>query len=501
MLNLLTSKQTREVDSHTISTKPISSIDLMEEASRAFVNAFRNEFADKTELISIYCGTGNNGGDGLAVARMLKEDGYVIHVIVARFTEKSSIEFETNLKKLSLTGISILEISDVGELPEENSNVIIDALLGSGLNKALEGELKKIVDYLNSLQKTIVSIDVPTGLPTEGTIDLHASVIKAKLVITFQRPKINFFFPESAIGLERFIVVDIGLDEKYIEGQITEWKLIEAKDISIRFRPRKNFSHKGTFGNALIVAGSQETMGAALLCVDACLHTGAGITTAYIPKKGLISLNTRIPEAVAYLRNKDALPTKSELIKYQSIAVGSGLGKSKSEIKLVKFLLKEARVPMVLDADALNIIADNPLFLRQLPINCILTPHLKEFDRLFGTHTSWLDRIKTAQVIAIKHQIIILLKNKYSFIILPNGKVLINPTGNPAMAVGGMGDVLTGMIASFLAQGYKAEDAAILGCYLHGKTGDVLKEEKGMNSIPPRYIIEKLPEIILKSNS
>lgn len=494
MLNLLTSRQIRETDAYTISHNAMSSLDLMESASHAFVREFKLRISNRDETISIYCGTGNNGGDGLAIARLLKEEGYDrLSVKIIPFA-RSTPDFRANLKRLHLTGIPLIELSESKGFPEEQAVIIIDAILGTGLNKPLEGWLKLLIDHLNKLQKRVFAVDIPSGLPSEGIIDPGESILKAELAISFQRPKINFFFPESAKALDQFMVVPIGLDENYIQGLPGNWKLISDQDIRQYLKPRKRFSHKGSYGHALIIAGNTATMGAALLCADACLHSGAGLTTACIPQSGLTALNTRSPEIMALVRPEAW--SEMDLDKYNSIALGPGLGRVPETEKILKSVLALKTSGLVLDADALNILSDKPDLLKSLPGMTILTPHLKEFDRMFGDHSSWWDRLETARSKAREFNLVILLKNQYSFIVLPDGDTLINPTGNPAMAVGGMGDILTGMIAGFLAQSYQPVQAAVLASYIHGKAGDELHRTKGMFSIPPRYITAILAEII-----
>ncbi|WP_139377432.1 NAD(P)H-hydrate dehydratase [Daejeonella lutea] len=285
----------------------------------------------------------------------------------------------------------------------------------------------------------------------------------------------------------------IGLDEDYIQALKSNWKFVEEQDIRNIIKERKAFSHKGTYGHALIIAGSQETMGAALLCADACLHSGIGLITACIPESGLTALNTRSPEIMARARGENF--KTEELNNYSSIALGPGIGTQEETVLILKAVLANYHAPMVFDADALTLLSTLPDLLEKLPALSILTPHMKEFDRMFGDHKSWWDRIETARQKATVLNVIIVLKNQYSFIVMPDGAVFVNPTGNPAMAVGGTGDVLTGMITGFMAQGYSPSDAAVVGCYLHGKAGDDLKNA-GMNSIPPRYLIEKLPFVI-----
>lgn len=472
MLKLLTSAQIREADNFTIENQPISSIDLMEAAADAFADIFIQEFPDYDKRISIYCGTGNNGGDGLAIARILYQKGYQdVSVKIARFSDKSSPDFELNRRRLEHTQIPVTDLTGTG-FPAEDADIIIDAILGSGLNKPPAGSWKSLVKYINDLGRTVVAVDIPTGFPSEGIIKPGTAMINAELVITFQRPKINFLLPESESVFNRFEVADIGLDESFIQSQNSGWNLIEGRDIREIIRPRKQFSHKGTYGHALIVAGEEQTMGAALLCAGACLHTGAGLTTACIPAAGLVSLNTRYPEIMALIRHDESFDFP-DLKRYNSIAAGPGMGVGQRAADLLKKITGQFSKPIVADADALNILAENPKLLRKLPKNSILTPHVKEFDRLFGQHAGWWQRLQTAKEQASALELFIVLKNRYTFIVSPDQEVFINPTGGPSMATGGMGDVLTGMIVSFLAQGYEPLHASMLGTYIHGLCGQL----------------------------
>jgi len=496
MLILLTSEQTGQADKFTIAARKITSGELMESAACAFVAAFKGYYILRDIAISVYCGTGNNGGDGLAIARLLKEQGYDnISVKIARFNSTLSDDFRSNLKLLNLTGIPVTDISANEDCPLEDAEILIDALLGSGLSRPLNDDFEKLVRYLNSLHKTVVSVDVPTGLPSEGVMTKGATIMNAALAISFQRPRINFYFPESGPFIKRFRFVDIGLDESFIQSQTSGWKLLESDDVRSIIKPREAFTHKATYGHALIIAGSRETIGAALLCADACLHSGAGLTTACIPTEGLAPLNAASPEIMALVRD-EAKEVQIDKLRFQAIAVGPGMGIGEAQVKLLRGIINTISLPIVLDADALTILSKHPDLINKLPSNAILTPHVKEFDRLFGVHNNWWERIEKARMVAARHQIVIVLKNQYTFVVLPDNDVIINPTGNPAMATGGMGDVLTGIIVALLAQGYTARQAALAGCYLHGKTGDVLKESCGMHSIPPRYLIRKLPEVI-----
>lgn len=488
MRKILTAMQMLQVDAETLKSFSISSHALMEQASMAFVQKFCDLIPDTDASILVLCGTGNNGGDGLAIARLLQSSGYSdISVLIFRSNGKESSDFAVNLDLLKKAPISILDWT-AESLPLINEDVIVDALLGIGLNRPLSGELLKLTHYVNQLEKHVIAVDIPTGMPSEGRMDPGNTILKAKEVITFQLPKLNFFLPESVSGLDQFSVVPIGLDENLIANVLSDYSVLEDSDISGIYKTRGSFSHKGTYGKALIIAGDTRTVGAALLCAGACLQAGAGLTTACIPEDSELALNIRNPE-VMFLKESDL---EEQWGGFTAIAIGPGLGDRSG---MLTRLLSLTRKPILLDADALNFLSRNKELLLRLPANSILTPHMKEFDRLFGDSGSWWDRLKLAKKKAKEFELIIILKNRYSFIVLPSGQVHINPTGNPAMASGGMGDVLSGVITAFLAQGYTAQEASVLGCYIHGRAGDELARE-GMAIISASVLAMKIPFII-----
>ncbi len=498
MLPLLTTPQIREADAYTIAHEPIASIDLMERASKAFVGWFINHFPDKDKQIGVFCGTGNNGGDGLAIARMLHDHQYKkIEVTVARFSDKWTDDFNINLKRAKDMGLPLTEIAPGQELQEIKSELLIVALLGTGLNKPLEGEFKRLVNHINNQQKTVVAVDVPAGLFSDGEMPKDAVALKTDLVITFQQPKINFLLPESAPYIKCWEAVNIGIDEQFVRSLNSPYQAIEEKDIRRMLRPRQPFSNKGTYGHTLIVAGQPETMGAALLCASACVYAGSGLTTACVPQSGLTALNSYMPEIMAIIRDGDLLPS----IRYENfnaLAIGPGLGKDEQAAELLTDVLINYKRPMVLDADALNLLAANRELWRSVPANSILTPHVKEFDRLFGDHESWWQRIQTGIQKAQEHSVCLLLKNDYTIIMTPAGKVFFNTTSNAAMAVGGMGDILTGIIAALLAQKYTPEEACLLGAYLHGKAGDELAMPNRLNVVLPSQVAARIPAVTAK---
>lgn len=496
MLPILTARQIHDADAYTITHEPISSVDLMERASKAFVSCFTHHFPLKTQTISVYCGTGNNGGDGLAIARMLSEHGYTqLNVKIALFSDKATDDFNTNLHRLQHMNIPLLELRNEEGFPPEDSVILIDALLGSGLNKPLSGDYERLVKHLNLLERTVVAVDVPTGLFTEGPIVKDAIVLKSDLVITFQQPKINFLLPESGPFMEAWEAVDIRLDDSFLQLLNSPYQLIEEKDVRNLLKPRRKFSNKGSYGHALIVAGQAKTMGAALLCSSACAYAGAGLTTACIPESGLTALNSYQAEVMAIVREKNKLP-EIEWDKFSTMAIGPGLGKDDDALALLKTILANYSKPLVIDADALNLLSVHQELLQQLPQGSIITPHMKEFDRLFGEHTSWWERLQTLQQKARELHINIVLKNDYTITGTPDGQLYFNTTSNAAMASGGMGDILTGIITALLAQRYTPEQACLIGIYLHGKAGDVLALPNKLHAVLPGQVAAKVPEVM-----
>lgn len=496
MLPLLTSPQIREADAYTIAHEPITSINLMERAAKAFVGWFVNHFPDKKQPISVYCGTGNNGGDGLAIARMLTDHHYkAVNVKVVRFSAKASDDFNANLERLQKVPMTDIKSGD--EFSAEDGAIIIDAILGTGLNKPLAGDHKKLVQHLNTLQKTIVSVDIPTGFFAEGVIDPKAEVLKADLVITFQQAKINFLLPESGPFINCWEAVNIGIDEGFVQSLNSPYQYLEEKDMRKLIKPRHKFSNKGTYGHALIVAGQAKTMGAALLSSAGCAYAGSGLTTACVPESGLTALNSYLPEIMAIIRQGDDIP-EIKWDKFTAMGIGPGLGDDESSLALLTYILTNYHKPVVIDADALNLIAAHKELWALVPEGSILTPHMKEFDRLFGEHNSWWVRLQTAIAKAKEHKVCIVLKNDYTITATPDGKAYFNSTSNAAMASGGMGDVLTGVITALLAQKYSPAEACIIGNYIHGKAGDELALPNRMNVVLPGKLAAQLPYTMAK---
>ena len=494
MKTLLTSAQMRTADEFTIINTPITSLKLMERAANAFVDAFLLDGYTTDIPIAIFCGKGDNGADGLVIARLLIAKGFSkISVNVVDFSEKQRDNFTVNLEKLKSNNIDILYINKPNQIYVDPKAIVVDAIFGSGLNKPLAGDFELLVRVINDLGNKIYAVDVPSGFFTDGEMSASYNGIRAFKTICFQRPKINFYFPESSAATKCFSTVNIGLSEKYLMNVATTFFLTEKKDIKKMLKPRQIFSHKGTYGHALVVAGNENTMGAALLCSTGCLGAGVGLTTACIPQSGLTALNTLLPEVMAMPR--DDYTNVENSGKFQVIAIGPGLGVSAAHSRLLGNLLSLDK-SLVIDADALNMLSNEKEWLEKIPLNSVITPHVKEFDRLFGHHDSWWARVETAKQKATELNTVIVLKNQFTFVCLPDGTTHINPTGNPAMAQGGMGDILTGIIASFIAQGYNASQSAIIGCYVHGRAGDSLAKKSFV--VSASAVARRVPKEIKK---
>jgi NAD(P)H-hydrate epimerase len=492
MIKLLNSEQLKTADEFSISQQRIRSIDLMERAAEAFVRCLRNiEHLPSSPSWYVFCGYGNNGGDGLAIARLLKADHEDVNVFYLADRTEYSEDFMINLDRLKRQkGLNPKPIESVRDFPSISQDaVIIDALFGSGLNKPLRGLAQKLVNYLNEHDASRVAVDIPSGLfadrLTTGTT-FHASC-----TISFHSPKLAFFFPENAEAVGYFRIVDIGLSEEVIDSMTTANFLLAEDDMRGLLRRRKKFDHKGKYGHALIHAGSVGKMGAAILCARACARTGAGLTTAHIPLNQSYALNVATPEVMTREYGKGAIGFKN-MKEMTAFAAGPGMGTGSAAKSAMLNLLREVHAPVVLDADAITLLATEKKWTKLLPPRTILTPHLKEFERVAGITTNWLERHQRQSELSVKHSIYIVLKGAYTCITTPEGNSFFNPTGNPGMAKGGSGDVLTGMIVSLLAQYYPPQDACLLGVYLHGLAADLAVDYKSQQSLLASDIIDNI---------
>lgn len=485
---ILNVSQIREAEKDAIQRNFDSSLALMENAAVSFVEALEKQGIDSKKII-IVCGTGNNGGDGFAICRILKEKGFDARCVLVKFSETLSKDCQTNKNRLD----DVTVLDETTPIPDFSQyDIIIDAIFGSGLNKPIIGFTANIVEAINNAGRKVYSVDIPSGLMCE-TISISKKIVKATHVISFQRPKLSFFFPESSPYMKHWEVVNIGLNESFLQKQDASNYLLD-ENILDNVKPRERQSHKGTYGHALLMAGSYGKIGAAVLSTRACLRSGVGLLTTKVPKCGYEIIQTTAPEAMCLTDENTEILTKlpSDLTKYDAIGFGPGIGKHDLTAELMKNLLREKLPPLVLDADAINILSQRKEFLALLPKNTILTPHIKEFDRLVGPSQNSEERFKKQREFSQKNTCIIVLKNAHTSISSPNGNLFFNTSGNQGMATGGSGDVLTGIITGLLAQKYDPLFAALIGVYFHGKAGDNALKEKCFNSMIASDIIESL---------
>jgi NAD(P)H-hydrate epimerase len=497
-MKILSTIQIREADQFTIAHEPVSSVDLMERAAGKCSEWLSGKFSDSVSYV-VVCGNGNNGGDGLAIARQLKSKGGDVNVFIVRAAEKDSADFTANLKRLEENKINFTVIGNDLQFPSNNEYIIVDAIFGSGLSREPEGNAAAIIDKINASPAQKISIDIPSGLfGDDNSGNSYKHTVRADYTLTFQQPKLAFLFPESGKFTGKFIVLDIGLHPDFIAQAQTPYHFITHDEVKNMIRPRGKFSHKGNFGHALLVAGSEGKAGAAVLCAKACLRSGAGLLSLNVPEIANEILQTSVPEAMLQVndsekfisgRIKTGQATETE---FSAIGMGPGLGTNKETEHAMKLLLNEYAGPLVFDADAINILSENKTWLAFLPKGTILTPHPGEFDRLAGKHDSGFARLKPAQELARKNGIYIVLKGAHTAVVCPDGNVFFNSSGNAGMATGGSGDVLTGIITGLRAQNYPPQAACILGVYLHGLAGDIAASVQSENGLVAGDIVENI---------
>ena len=498
MLKILSSSQVRGLDRFTIDHEPISPIDLMERACRSFVDWFVLRFRAEKK-IGIVCGPGNNGGDGLGIARMLKELGYPVKVWIVRGSTAESESFTINLERLpDKVGVyAISTESDRGLF--SGCDVLVDALFGSGLSRPVEGIFAQVIACINQTDATRIAIDIPSGLFADA--HSHGAVVEARHTVSFHLPKLAFLFPENSRWVGHWHIVDIGLSKEFIQSAAVQNYFVTEKSIRKILRPRSHFSHKGDFGHALLIAGSHGKIGASVLAAKAALRSGLGLLTVHAPACGYSILQSTVPEAmvsVDVLENHFSSPPEISL--FSSLGIGPGLGQDSETVKALAKVLKQFKKPMVIDADALNMLAGSRELLELVPGESILTPHPKEFERLAGSWNNDFERLGLLRNFSAKLKSIVVLKGAHTAIACPDGTIYFNATGNPGMAKGGSGDVLTGMITALLAQGYPPREAALLGVYLHGLAGDITAGELGQNSMTATDLIDRIPHSFKKLN-
>jgi NAD(P)H-hydrate epimerase len=499
MVKVFTVDKIRKADQYTIDNEPTTSIELMERAAnRAFEFLYKSLLKGVNKLhFTFFCGIGNNGGDGLVMARRCQDAGIAHKLYVVELSEDYSDDFEENLKLYRGTGGKCEFLnSDQSEFELQAETTVVDCIFGTGLNRKVEGFATDVIQQINEQTTFTVAVDIPSGLFAEDNNENEAHlIVQADYTLSFQFPKLAFFFPQNEVFVGNWHLIDIGLHPQYIRETRSDYAWMERTDISSMLIARPDFSHKGTYGHALLMSGSEGKFGAAILAAKAALRSGLGLLSLQIARMGNDILQSTVPEAMVVL--DEAEKCLSEFKgggNYSALGIGPGIGQSEETINLLKRLIQESTIPMLLDADALNILAKNPTWLSFLPANTILTPHPGEFKRLAGKWGDDYERLQKQIDFAKKYQIYVILKGRYTSVVSPEGKVFFNSTGNSGMAKGGSGDALSGIITSLLAQGYHTQEACILGVYVHGLAGDIAAQEKGKVSMLPSDLIEALPQ-------
>ncbi|MHA4842707.1 NAD(P)H-hydrate dehydratase [Flavitalea antarctica] len=482
-MQIFSASQIHQWDEYTIKNEPISSLDLMERAAGACFRWLMAKGYNKSSF-TIFCGKGNNGGDGLAIARMLSINGQTVVVYILEFGHKGTDDFQQNLAALHTTNAVIRFIStEEGMYPVPKDDIIIDAIFGSGLNREPRDLNASIIKHINRSGCKVISIDIPSGLSADQSSKNYVHIV-AQHTLTFQQYKLAFLMPENEEACGQILSLDIGLHPGFLLEKRSNNHLVDRSLIQRIYKSRNDFSHKGSFGHALIIAGSYGKMGAAILATNACLRSGVGLCTVHVPGCGFEIMQTSCPEAMTETDEGERYNTRlaNPTERYACIGIGPGLGQEAETSLLLHNLINNYPLPLVIDADALNLISANHALLAQLPPGSILTPHPKEFERLFGKTDNDFERMDTASRMARELNIIIVLKGHFTLIATPEQNYF-NTTGNSGMATGGTGDTLTGIITGLLAQKYKPEDAAVLGVYLHGLAGDIAAGETGKEAL------------------
>lgn len=501
-MKILDVEHIRLADKFTIENEPIKSIDLMERAASQLFKWIKKRITKKT-TVNIFAGPGNNGGDGLALARLLIDKGFKVKVCIVLFTTKFSEDFKLNLNRLkALDDNVIFEIKDESDLPDhiEVNEIIVDAILGSGLSRQISGLAADVVHYINNQACIKIALDVPSGLFADKfTGGIQSPIIRADYTLSFQLPKFCFMMPENDVFCGKWQILNIGLSADFINSAPTANFYMTGKDVIPMLKPRPKFSHKGSYGHALLIAGGYGKIGAAVLSARAAIKSGLGLLHVHIPKSAWKILQTACPEAMLSIdRYENYFSQLPDLSPFNSIGIGPGLGMENQSVMAFKLLIQSASVPLVIDADALNMLSENKTWLAFLPKNSVLTPHPGEFKRLVGEWDNDFEKIEKQRSLAVKHKLTIVLKGANTSVCLPDGNIYFNSSGNAGMACGGSGDVLTGLITGLIARGYSSQQAAVIGVYLHGLAGDIAAKKEGYEAMSAGSMIESIPKAFKK---
>lgn len=498
-MKIFKTENIRSADEFTIKNEPVSSILLMERAAIACTNWISLHCKNHTKF-AVFCGNGNNGGDGFAIARLLYLKGFDVDVFINQSNKKFSDNTQQNYKRLKeISGVSVKDYTEIEKYNFDEKTIIIDALFGTGLSRKLEGIYKKLIESLNSKKNPKISIDIPSGMFADKLNEASDILFKTDFNLTFQFWKKAFLHPETGKFTGKVIVLDIELSKEFIDKTQTDDFVIDDDIILKIFKPRENFAHKGIYGKTIIVAGSYGKIGAAVLASKSALKVGSGLTFVHSPACGYEILQTSVPEAM-FISGGEKCIENIEIQKDSTYGIGSGLGTDSLTEKALLHFLKQTSEPLILDADALNIISKSKENLKLIPKNSIITPHPKEFERLFGKTENSFERLNLAKIISEKLNIYIVLKDHHTQVVTPKGKIFYNITGNSGLSKGGSGDILTGIITSLLAQKYTEQEAAIFGVWLHGKAADFAAEKISKEAMQPTDVIDELGSVFVELN-
>ena len=498
-MKILSKEQIYAADKATEQAEHIPSFNLMERAGGYAYHYLHQRLQNQPVNIKIFCGTGNNGGDGLVIARNLIENGYSVVTYIVNYSESRSTDFLNALSVLKNSTKNWPQlIKSENDFPDiQPEDLIVDCIFGIGLNRPADSWVQKLFNHINESRAYVLAIDVPSGMAIDQLLEDEV-VLKPTVVLTFQTPKLVFFLPQGGKHINSWEVLDIGLDRNYLNSVETKAQLIGKAEAKQMYKPRSKFSHKGTYGHSLIIAGSYGKMGAAILSGKAALSSGSGLVTAYTTRQGMPIMQSAAPEimVVTDRHNGDFLEEIKFDLQPDVIGIGPGLGMAKTTQDAFKNFLKQNERQLVLDADALNMLSENIDLLELLPQYSVLTPHPKELERLIGSWSDDFEKLKKAEAFSDKFKCILVLKDAHTIVVF-EGKYYVNNTGNPGMATGGSGDVLIGIITGLIAQQYDPLTASIFGVYLHGRAGDIAINHTGYEGLTAGMIVEFLGQAYL----
>ena len=491
-MKILSKEHIYQADQLTLKRQEMTSTELMERAATEVFNWMHSRLNGAPVLIHVFCGIGNNGGDGLVLSRHLVNHGYNVTTYVVNCSNERSKDFLINYEKLRESSKKWPDLlkceSDFPDISPDD--IIVDAIFGIGLNRPADKWIQRLFQHFRTSKAFTLSIDMPSGLYTDRVPESEDAVVWSHYTLSFQVPKLVFFLPDTAKFVDRWEVLDIGLDQEFLNETQPIAEYIGKPEILPFYKTRNKFSHKGTFGHVLIVGGSYGKIGAVQLASRAALVSGAGLVSVYIPKCGYTAIQAAIPEIMVITDAVEHHISNIEVnLEFKAIGIGVGLGTHQDTVLAFGRFLSTQNNPMVVDADAINILAGNSKLLNHLPKLSILTPHPKELERLVGSWKDDFDKIEKVKKFSSKHNLIVVIKGFNTMIIYKND-IFINSTGNPGLATAGTGDVLTGIITGLMAQGYEPLQSAVFGVYLHGKSADLLAQQMAFQSMTASDVID-----------